>query len=168
MNEGAETSLREATRALRGLIGDLVDRRMAERRGARSRVDVLQAIIDARHPVDRKGFTRDEMIDQVAVLFLAGHETSANSLTWTLFILSQQEEIAEVLRREANAAASGRWLTFEEVQRLRLTRQVVLESLRLYPPKKRNVTSRREPLCRSGGGHAPAPVGPWRSPRSCF
>jgi cytochrome P450 len=134
MNEGAETSLREATRALRGLIGDLVDRRMAERRGAQSRVDVLQAIIDARHPVDRKGFTRDEMIDQVAVLFLAGHETSANSLTWTLFILSQQEEIAEVLRREANAAASGRWLTFEEVQRLRLTRQVVLESLRLYPP----------------------------------
>jgi cytochrome P450 len=131
---GAEATLGEATRTLRGLIGDLVDRRMAERARAQPRVDVLQAIIDARHPVERKGFTRDEMIDQVAVLFLAGHETSANALTWALFILSQQEKVAQVLRREANESAPGRWLSFEEVQGLRSTRQVVLEALRLYPP----------------------------------
>jgi cytochrome P450 len=131
---GAKATLCEATRTLRGLIGDLVDRRMAERARAQPRVDVLQAIIDARHPVERKGFTRDEMIDQVAVLFLAGHETSANALTWALFILSQQEKVAQVLRREANESAPGRWLSFEEVQGLRSTRQVVLEALRLYPP----------------------------------
>jgi cytochrome P450 len=134
MNEGAEATLQEATRTLRGLIGELVDRRVAERRSEQAQVDALQAIIDARHPVDRKGFTRDEMIDQVAVLFLAGHETSANSLTWALFILSQQEDTAEMLRREANEAAPGRWLSFPEVQALNWTRQVILEALRLYPP----------------------------------
>jgi cytochrome P450 len=134
MSEAAEATLQESTRTLRGLIGELVDRRVAEPRRAQAKVDALQAIIDARHPVDRKGFTRDEMIDQVAVLFLAGHETSANSLTWALFILSQQEDVAEMLRREANEAAPSQWLSFEEVQALKWPRQVFLEALRLYPP----------------------------------
>jgi cytochrome P450 len=132
MDKNAEAALREASQTLRGLIGGIVDRRTAER--DQPRLDILQTIIDAQHPVDRKGFNRDEMIDQVAVLFLAGHETSANSLTWALFILSQQEDVAEMLRREADALASGRHLTFEDTQSLTLTRQVFLETLRLYPP----------------------------------
>ena len=133
-HEHAEDALREASQTLRGLIGNLVDRRMSERGPDEASADVLQAIITARDPADGGGFTRDEIIDQVAVLFLAGHETSANSLTWALFILSQQDKAAAELRREADAVAPGRYLTYEEVQSFSLAREIFLETLRLYPP----------------------------------
>ena len=134
IDESASAMLRQASETLRGLIGDMVDRRMTERRPDESGADVLQAIIAARNPLDGKAFSRDEIVDQVAVLFLAGHETSANSLTWALFILSQQDETAEQLRNEANAVALGRYLAFDEVQSLDAVRRVFLETLRLYPP----------------------------------
>src|SRR5262249_58350705 len=107
---------------------------MTVRRLGVSGAVVLQAIIAARNPLDGKAFSRDEIVDQVAVLFLAGHETSANSLTWALFILSQQDETAEQLRNEANAVALGRYLAFDEVQSLDAVRRGFLETLRLYPP----------------------------------
>jgi cytochrome P450 len=134
MDADDEEVLAQASRTLRARIGDLVERRLHRERSDQAEADVLQAIIEARDPTDGSAFTIDEIIDQVAVLFLAGHETSANSLTWAFFILSQQDKTADELRREADAAAPGRYLAFEEVQSLSLVRQVFSETLRLYPP----------------------------------
>ena len=134
VDESTQAALQAASQTLRGLIGELVDARSADRSGHERKPDVLQAIVDARDPADGKGFTREEMIDQVAVLFLAGHETSANAMTWALYILSQQNDWADALRQEADVVAPGRFLSFDDVQSLTLARQVFLETLRLYPP----------------------------------
>jgi cytochrome P450 len=79
-------------------------------------------------PMDRRAF-RNEAI----VLFMAGHETTANTLAWALFILSQDEHSAERLRAEV-AALGGRVPTMADLPSLPFTRAVVDETLRLYPP----------------------------------
>jgi cytochrome P450 len=71
------------------------------------------------------------MVDQVAIFFLAGHETSASALAWTLYLMALYPEWQERLAEEAGALEKG---TFSEVSKLRLSRDVFREALRLYPP----------------------------------
>ena len=63
--------------------------------------DILQAVIDARDPEDGSAFSREELVNQISVLFLAGHETSASVLTWCFFILSQLPQLAEAVAHGA-------------------------------------------------------------------
>jgi len=98
--------------------------------------DFLTGMIDAL----RQRFPEDEAralaVDNAATFYLAGHETTANALTWTLFLLSAQPELQEELADEARAALGGDAdapLT-DRLPRLRL---FLMESLRLYPPVPR-------------------------------
>jgi cytochrome P450 len=120
-------------KALRGIAEELVDERLAATRPDEPPSDLLQAVIDARG-ADGSRFDRDGIVDQVMVFFLAGHETSASALTWALFILSQQPELADALRAEALAVGAGRRLGFEDVARLTTARAALMETIRLYPP----------------------------------
>ncbi len=97
--------------------------------------DIAADIIAARDSETGAGFTREELIDQLGVFFLAGHETSASALTWAFFLLATQPEALARLRAEVDAAtehADG--LGFEAVKRLAYVRNVFRETLRLYPP----------------------------------
>ena len=78
--------------------------------------------------------TREEVIDQLGVFFLAGHETTASVLTWCFYILSQQPEAAARLRAEVRAVAGDGPIDIEQSKRLTFTRNVFREALRLYPP----------------------------------
>jgi cytochrome P450 len=129
-----DSELRAASLTLRKLITDLVEARLSETDGNEPRSDILESIINARHSTDNKGFETREIVDQVIVFFLAGHETSASALTWALFILSQQPHVQALVRHEANSVAPDRPLTYEDISALELTRTVFLETLRLYPP----------------------------------
>jgi cytochrome P450 len=124
---------RRASAGLRRFIAARLGRRMAGADRIEDGADLLQAIMAARDPQDGTGFTTEQIIDQVALFFFAGHDTSAMALAWALFILSQQPEVARCMRNEAEAVAPGRCVGPDEVPQLALTRQVMLEVLRLYP-----------------------------------
>ena len=72
--------------------------------------------------------------DEAATLFLAGHETSAIALSWTLYLLSQHPEIEKRLRSELQQVLAGRNPTLADLPNMPYTRMVVEESMRLYPP----------------------------------
>jgi cytochrome P450 len=78
--------------------------------------------------------TDRQLRDEVVTLFLAGHETTAVSLCWTLYLLSQHPDVEARLRGELDQVLAGRTPTLEDLPRLDYTRMVRDESMRLYPP----------------------------------
>ncbi len=72
--------------------------------------------------------------DEAVTLFAAGHETSATSLTWTLWLLSQHPDVVRKLRSEIETVLGDRMPSFEDLRKLTYTMQVIQESMRLYPP----------------------------------
>jgi cytochrome P450 len=75
-----------------------------------------------------------QLRDEVLTLMIAGHETTANALSWTWYLLSQNPDVTAKLRRETAEILAGRLPTMEDVPRLTYTRMVLDESMRLYPP----------------------------------
>ena len=121
----------EACRLIRNCLGELLDSHLGDGRSQFD--DIATAIIEA-HDVDGKAFTREELIDQLGVLFLAGHETSASALTWAFYILATQPAIVERLRAETQEIAGDGPITFEHTRRMPYVRNLFRETLRLYPP----------------------------------
>ncbi|MGF1554539.1 MAG: cytochrome P450 [Paracoccaceae bacterium] len=124
---------REASAELRALVGEMLDRRLAM--ADRDLPDDIAAdVVRARDPETGRGFTREEMLDQIGVFFLAGHETTASALTWAMFILSQSPGTVARMRREIASVAGRGPIAASHVKRLGFTRNVFREALRLYPP----------------------------------
>lgn len=126
-----EAPVLEACRVIRAHLGDLLDTHLAA--GA-SFDDIAQAVIEARDDLGDRAFTREELIDQLGVLFLAGHETSASALTWCFAILATQPGLVARLRAEVEEVTEGGPIAFHHIKRLTLTRNIFRETLRLYPP----------------------------------
>ncbi|MGY8816037.1 MAG: cytochrome P450 [Gammaproteobacteria bacterium] len=81
-----------------------------------------------------KSLTRDAIRNEAIVIFMAGHETTANTLSWTWLNISQSPRVREKLFNELNEVLNGRPPSFEDIPRLKYTRYVIEETLRLYPP----------------------------------
>ncbi len=96
--------------------------------------DIASAVIAARDADTGQPFTRNELIDQLGVFFLAGHETTASVLTWAFYVLAMQPGILAALRAEVDEIAGEGEIDFEAVRKLVFTRSVFRETLRLYPP----------------------------------
>jgi cytochrome P450 len=118
---------------IRRHLGEMIDTHLAA--GA-SYDDIASAVIGARGTQDgsETRFTREDLIDQLGVFFLAGHETTASVLTWVFFILSIRPDIAAKVRAEVEAVAGNGSIDIDATKRLAYTRQVFRETLRLYPP----------------------------------
>jgi cytochrome P450 len=95
--------------------------------------DLLSLLLSARYD-DGTAMSNDRLRDEAMTIFLAGHETTANALSWTWVLLAQHPEIAARLGEEARRVLGDRPATYEDLDQLVFTRQVVSESLRLYPP----------------------------------
>jgi cytochrome P450 len=116
---------------LRRTLSEVVDDRWA----GRIKGDFLCGMIDALRERFPEAEARAISVDNAATFYLAGHETTANALAWTLFLLAAQPDLQEELAAEAQAAlAGGADDVAERVPRLRL---FLSESLRLYPPVPR-------------------------------
>ena len=76
--------------------------------------------------------TDEQLRDEVMTLFIAGHETTANTLTWTWYLLCRNPEVERLLHAEVDAL--GHVPTMEDLPRLEYTRRIVMEAMRLYPP----------------------------------
>ncbi|WP_162806617.1 cytochrome P450 [Sphingosinicella terrae] len=115
---------------LRRTLAEVVDDRIGK-----DGEDFLSKLIRALEARFAPGEARELAIDNAATFYLAGHETTANALTWTLFLLAEQPDLQEEAAAEARAALSAG----EEgiVDRLALVRRILEESMRLYPPVPR-------------------------------
>ncbi len=129
----ADMELMRDAAILRNLLADMLDERLKLNSQGKVFFDFAQEVIDTR---DSEGlsFSREKVIDQLAVFFLAGHETTASSLSWTFFMLSQQPQILGQLRYEIRKVLSNRSFEFDDFKSLNFVRDVFRESLRLYPP----------------------------------
>jgi cytochrome P450 len=75
-----------------------------------------------------------QLRDEVMTLVLAGHETTANALAWTWYLLSKTPDVWERMRAEVTSVLGDRDPTFEDVPKLKYVRQVIEETMRIYPP----------------------------------
>jgi cytochrome P450 len=121
----------EACRTIRGHIDDFLAPRLA---GEVRHDDICGAMIEARDGVSGAAFTRAELIDQLGVFFLAGHETTASVLTWLFLLVAERAPLRAALRAELDAVVGSGAVTHETTRRLPLARAVFRETARLYPP----------------------------------
>jgi cytochrome P450 len=96
--------------------------------------DLLSMLMEARDEETGRQMDDKLLRDEVATLMLAGHETTANALSWTLMLLAQHPEVRQKLEAELKQVLQGRLPTVEDIGKLHYTSQVVKESMRLYPP----------------------------------
>ena len=96
--------------------------------------DLLARLISARDTETGGGMTAKEVRDQVVTIFMAGHETTAQALSWTFYLLSQHPDVEGKLHDELAAVLPGRTPHYEDLADLRYTRMVIEESMRLFPP----------------------------------
>lgn len=129
---------RKTAAHIRQLITQMVDQRMHQIAAGTAPDDLATKILTTRDPETGQSFTRDEMVDQVAIFFLAGHETSASALAWTLYLLATHPDWQARLAQEAQALRphidSGAAPDFGLLKRFPLIRDTFREALRLYPP----------------------------------
>jgi cytochrome P450 len=132
---------KSTARDIRRLITDLTERRMFEINAGTAPDDLATKIMTTADSVTGQTFSTQEMVDQVAIFFLAGHETSASALAWTLYLLAMHPDWQDRLADEAAAVTPD----FASVSKLRVSRDVFREGLRLYPPVPMMVRETRCP-----------------------
>lgn len=118
-------------------LDDVVNGIIAERRGAGPRAgseDLLDILMGTRDEETGEGMTDAQLRDEILTIMLAGHETTAMTLTWTMHLLAQNPEIEAKLLAEIDGVLGSRAATFADLAALQYTDRVVHESLRLYPP----------------------------------
>ena len=110
-----------------GMIGE-------RRRSGEDKGDLLSMLLLAHDEDDASVMTDEQVRDEVLTLFLAGHETTANAMVWTWYLLSQNAEKEAKLHAELEQVLSGRPPAIDEIPQLKYTEAVFAESMRLFPP----------------------------------
>ncbi|WP_299626442.1 cytochrome P450 [uncultured Tateyamaria sp.] len=122
---------RASAARIRALIGQLVQRRAEEIAAGSAPDDLATKIMTTRDPETGETFSPGEMVDQVAIFFLAGHETSASALAWALYLMALYPDWQDKVAGEAQTLEA---CDFAAMSKLPITRDVFRETLRLYPP----------------------------------
>jgi cytochrome P450 len=120
----------EAGATLDRLIRQIISERRAS---GEDKGDLLSMLLLSEDETGAR-MTDQEARDEAVTLFAAGHETTANALSWTWYLLSQHPEIEARLQAEVDTVLGDRPATFQDLPQLRYTGMIVKESLRLYPP----------------------------------
>jgi cytochrome P450 len=121
---------RRALLALRSAVATLI----RERRAGPGADDLMHRLMAARDPESGQAMDDERLIDNLLTFYLAGHETTARGLAWTLYLLARAPEWADALADEAARVTGGAPVAPAHIERLQLTQQVLKESMRLYPP----------------------------------
>ena len=150
-----------AFRKAKGRLDRIVYGIIAARRASpetETRGDLLSMLLEATDPVEEggAGMTDLQLRDEAMTLFMAGHETTANTLAWIWFLLSTHPEVEAKLHAELDEVLADRPPSFDDLPRLNYTEKVVTETLRLYPTVWLVGREAIEPT--EIGGH-PVPVG---------
>ncbi|HXQ20097.1 MAG TPA: cytochrome P450 [Candidatus Acidoferrales bacterium] len=150
---------KRARAALDRVVLGIIDRR----RQAAAADDLLAMLMEARDAETGEGMSDRQLRDEIMTFVLAGHETTAVTLAWAWHLLAQHPEVADRLRHEVSTVLAGKAPTLTDLPRLQLTRRVIDETLRLYPPVP--VISRETLAADEIAGYAiPAKTGVMLSP----
>lgn len=156
----------------RDFLDRTIYKMIAERRATKEdKGDLLSMLLLAQDEDGSGGMSDKQIRDEALTLFLAGHETTANALMWTWYLLSENPSAAEKFYDEVDAVLQGRLPTFDDLPRLKYTEGVFAEGMRLYPPAW--VIGRRVKTDYAIGGYTVPPrailmLSPWvvhRDPR---
>ncbi|MBW4429316.1 MAG: cytochrome P450 [Nostoc desertorum CM1-VF14] len=121
----------QATKQLNIIVYKIINER---RESGKDIGDLLSLLLKVRDEDNGTGMTDRQVRDEVMTLFLAGHETTANAMTWTWFLLSQHPQVQAKLHSELKTILGNRIPTFSDIHSLSYTQKVVMEAMRLYPP----------------------------------
>lgn len=121
-------------RSLETLDRVVLDMIAARREGGGPTNDLLAMLMEARDPETGEGMSDGQLRDEVMTIFLAGHETTANALAWTVMLLGKSPQVEQRLVRELREVLGGRVPVMNDVPKLPYTAMVLKESMRLYPP----------------------------------
>jgi cytochrome P450 len=126
-------------RMARARLDAIIYRMIADRRASgRDHGDLLSMLLTAQDEEDASsggGVMTDQQVrDEAMTIFLAGHETTANALTWTWYLLGENHDAARQLHEEVDRVLQGRLPSTEDLPRLPYVERVVTEAMRLYPP----------------------------------
>jgi cytochrome P450 len=126
----ANRRFNRAIRTLDRVIAAIV----AERRGRPSaQADLLDRLLAARDETTGAGMSERQIRDELITIFFAGHETSAQTLSWLWYLLARHPQVEQRLHAELAQVLGGRSPAVADLQRLEYTRMVVMETMRLYP-----------------------------------
>jgi cytochrome P450 len=116
-------------------LDETIYRLIAEHRASgRDTGDLLSMLLLAQDEEGSGGMTDIQVRDEALTLFLAGHETTADALTWAWYLLSQNPQAEAAFHAELDQVLGGRLPAFDDLPQLRYTERVFAETLRLYPP----------------------------------
>jgi cytochrome P450 len=125
-----QKAYRRAIKRLDDVVLSLVDQR---RHSKEEHQDLLGLLLSARDEETGEGMSDSQLRDEIFTIFLAGYESTATALSWSLFLLSQHPDIDSKLQQEVDDCLGGRIPTMEDIPRLHYTRMVIDEAIRLYP-----------------------------------
>lgn len=121
---------RQAVARLNDTIYRMIDER---RQSGEDRGDLLSMLIQTRD-ADGSALSDEQIRDEVMTTFIAGHESTANALSWAFYLLTTHPQEYARLEAEADTALEGRTPRVADIAKLPYTQQVIKEALRLYPP----------------------------------
>jgi cytochrome P450 len=121
-----------AMQEMKRIADTAIDRRRRE--GAQDIPDLLDLLLAGEDPKSGRRMTTSELRDNLLTFIVAGHETTALTLSWALYLCAFDEGVQDAARAEVRAVLGDRAATAEDVARLPLIRQIIDETLRLYPP----------------------------------
>lgn len=124
--------VRRAVKRIHGVLDRIIEEAREQR--DRNEASIIGRLFDAQEQDGGVKFDREALRNEAAVLFMAGHETTANSLAWTWYLLSQSPRVETKLLAEIDRVLGGRAPTLADVPNLVYTRAVFEETMRLYPP----------------------------------
>ncbi|MBF9031481.1 cytochrome P450 [Rhodobacterales bacterium HKCCE3408] len=164
--KGVGLRARSAAAAIRRRIAALTHERLEAIAAGRAPDDLATRLLTATDPETGTRLSEAEMVDQVAIFFLAGHETSASALAWALYLLSLDPDAQDRVADEASENP-----TLSDISAATFTRDVFREALRLYPPVPMMVRTATRPERFRNRDIAPGSqivISPWhlhRNPR---
>jgi len=116
-------------------INKVLDKIFEDRRNNPSlRYDLLSMLMEARYEDTGEPMDNKQLRDEVMTIFVAGHETTANALSWTLYLLLKNSESMQKCKEELTRVLNGRTPVFDDLSQLKYLTMCIEESMRLYPP----------------------------------
>ncbi|MFQ6342729.1 cytochrome P450 [Campylobacter sp. VTCC 70190] len=152
----------KAGEVIRAVLSDIIKPRY-EAVGQNDCEDILGSLLLVKDANTNERFSFEEILDQVAMLFLAGHETTASSLTWTLYLLSLYPKEQEKAYDEISQLLQGGSIEISHLKQFKYLSNIFKEALRLYPPvgffarEAKKDTQVRDKLIKKGSGVVIAP-----------
>ena len=135
-NIPSNNSFRRNCKIFDNIIYDIIEKRKIHRANCSfpAHNDLLDTLLDYTNVNGQDGMSAKQLRDEVTTMFMAGHETTAQTLSWLFYHVTRDRVIYEKLKKENHDILNGRFPDLEDLQKLTYTKQVVQEALRLYPP----------------------------------